>query len=249
MKMITAKDYSNMSEKAAAYLLDKIKQAPDLTLGLATGGTPIETYKCLVQDHKKNNTTYQHITTFNLDEYIGVKAEDPNSYYHYMKEHLFDHVDIPKQQINIPNGMASDLEQECKEYEQKIADRGGIDLQLLGLGSNGHIGFNEPGTAFDSTTHVIELTQATREANARFFDKMEEVPKQAITMGIANIMKSREILLIVSGEKKSKALDRLLNGEIDPSFPASILKKHPNVTIIADEAVLKHTRVPSTFLQ
>lgn len=241
MEIITAKDYTEMSQIAADIFSKRVRQDAKLTLGLATGGTPIETYKCLTLDHQKNQTSYQKVTTFNLDEYIGLEPTDHNSYQYYMKTNLFNHIDIPKQQTHIPNGKAENPHKECETYDQQITVRGGIDLQLLGIGSNGHIGFNEPGTSFDTATHVENLTTGTREANARFFNSIDEVPKQAITMGIGTIMRSKEILLIVSGESKSKALARLLEGEIDPSFPASVLKKHAHVTIVADTDALKYT--------
>ncbi|MDC3418568.1 glucosamine-6-phosphate deaminase [Aquibacillus salsiterrae] len=244
MKLISAKNYSDMSQVAASFLLGKIKNTDRLTLGLATGGTPIQTYNFLIKDHKENNTSYQHVTTFNLDEYVGVATNDPRSYHHYMDDMLFTSIDIPKTQTHIPDGVAGNLEAECDRYEQKIAASGGIDVQLLGLGSNGHIGFNEPGTAFDTKTHVVDLTEATRKANARFFDHIDEVPKQAITMGIATIMRSKEILLLVSGERKSNALAQLLEGKVDPAFPASILREHPNVSIIADHDALGDINVP-----
>ncbi|MCP8617813.1 glucosamine-6-phosphate deaminase [Salirhabdus salicampi] len=237
MKIIKAKNYTEMSQLASERIFDKIKNVANVTLGLATGGTPTRTYQYLIDDYEKNNTSYSHVTTFNLDEYIGLSPNDSNSYRYYMDKHLFNHIPIPKEQTHIPNGLAKDLQLECEAYEKKI-DNHGIDLQILGLGSNGHIGFNEPGTNFDSNTHVVNLADSTREANARFFNSLEEVPTKAITMGIRSIMKSKEIILLVSGERKKEALTRLLDGEVDESFPASILKQHPNVTIIADKAVL-----------
>jgi glucosamine-6-phosphate deaminase len=239
MKIIEANDYQEMSQLAADYIINLVKENPNLTLGLATGGTPKNTYKLLIADHKNNGTSYNSISTFNLDEYIGLAPEDVNSYHYYMNQALFKHIDIKSQNIFIPNGLTSNIERECKEYEAKIAAHGGIDLQLLGIGANGHIGFNEPGTSFHSNTHVIDLAPSTREANARFFDSKDDVPNQAITMGIASIMASKKILLLVSGEGKSNTLKRLLSEEgPDESFPASILKKHPHVTIIADKKAL-----------
>lgn len=243
MKIIAVKDYEEMSQKAAGFIIERVSEESKLVLGLATGGTPIGTYQCMVKDHQTNHTSYQHVVTFNLDEYIGMKPEDPNSYHYYMAEHLFDHIDIPKEQIHLPDGQAEDLAGECKAYDQKIEEHGGIDMQILGLGSNGHIGFNEPGTPFDTATHVIDLTEDTREANARFFNSLDEVPTQAITMGIKSIMKSRKILLLVSGEEKSEALARFLDGEADPSFPASVLKKHDDVIVIADAGALRETDI------
>ncbi|WP_226038575.1 glucosamine-6-phosphate deaminase [Aquibacillus saliphilus] len=247
MRIVPVENYTTMSKAVASILLERIKQASKLTLGLATGGTPIQTYNYLIEDYKKNKTSYQHVSTFNLDEYIGLKSTDPNSYHYYMNDYLFSHIDIPKQNTNIPNGDAQNLQQECEAFEKKIQEHGGVDIQLLGLGSNGHIGFNEPGTPFDTSTHVVNLTEATRQANARYFNSIDEVPTQAITMGISSIMKSKEIVLLVSGEEKSKALKKLIDGEIDSSFPASILNNHEKVTIFADREALIYTDITSTM--
>lgn len=243
MKVIRTSNYQEMSKIAANIILNRIHSNPAITLGLATGGTPIRTYAYLAQDYQERHTTYSHVTTFNLDEYIGVARNDPNSYYYYMHKHLFSKVNIPEDQIFIPNGLAEDLEAECIAYEQNIQEHNGIDLQLLGLGKNGHIGFNEPGTAFSQHTHVVSLTPSTIQANARFFRSPEEVPKKAITMGIGSIMESKEILLLVSGKEKQPALHELLHGKIDEQFPASILNNHENVTIIADEDAIMNTDI------
>lgn len=241
MKLIKATDYSDMSKRAAELILKQIKQTNQLTLGLATGSTPIKTYQHMIRDHQQNQTSYQHVTTFNLDEYVGIDPEDPNSYHQYMQSNLFNHIDIPIEQTHIPDGQATNPVEECIDYEKKLHDHGGIDIQILGLGGNGHIGFNEPGTSFDTLTHVIELTPATRTANARFFNRLAEVPTQAITMGISTILESKQIFLLVSGKEKSDALRKLLeNEETDTSFPASALHKHPNVTIIADQEALQY---------
>jgi len=238
MKIIEVKDYKEMSQKAAQIILDKVKDTSSLVLGLATGGTPVGTYEQLVKDYKENQTSYQHVHTVNLDEYVGLKKENPTSYDFYMKDNLFNHIDIPIDQTHLPNGMESDLQKECQQYDSLIENLGGVDLQLLGIGVNGHIGFNEPGTSFESTTNVVELTASTREANACYFDNPFEVPTHAITMGIATIMKSKQILLLVSGSKKADALYKLLYEDIDEKMPASILKKHAAVTIIADSEAL-----------
>jgi glucosamine-6-phosphate deaminase len=241
------KNYQEMSLAAAQYIINMLKNTPKLTLGLATGGTPQGVYQHLIEDHKKNGTSYEHVTSFNLDEYIGLSKDDPNSYYTYMYENLFKHINISLQQTNIPSGTNANLQSECEEYENKIQQNGGIDLQLLGIGSNGHIGFNEPGTSFQSKTHVVDLTQSTREANARYFTSIEEVPTQAITMGIHSIYNSKEILLLASGKAKQDAMIKLLNGDVTESFPASILKQHPNATIIADEEALLGVKDVSLF--
>jgi glucosamine-6-phosphate deaminase len=245
MKIIEAKDYNKMSALAADYIIEKIKANPSLNLGLATGGTPVGIYSNLINDHQKNGLSYRDITTFNLDEYVGLSGENPNSYRYYMDDQLFNHIDIQKSKTNIPHGDVADIQKECLDYEKLIANQGGIDLQILGIGSNGHIGFNEPGTSFDSNTHVVQLAPSTLEANARFFNSPEEVPTEAVTMGIATIMKSKQILLLISGESKKEALFRLINGEVNESFPASVLKNHPCVTIIADEAALADSKVHS----
>ncbi|RIW34662.1 glucosamine-6-phosphate deaminase [Bacillus salacetis] len=238
MKLIEVKDYQEMSRRAAEFIIEKVRNAHAINLGLATGGTPVGTYQCLVEDHKKNLTSYKNVTTFNLDEYVGLSGKNPNSYRYYMNENLFNHIDIDASHTHIPQGNAEDLEKECIFYEQEIERHGGIDLQVLGIGSNGHIGFNEPGTSFNTGTHIVDLAPSTREANARYFASQEEVPSKAITMGISTILKSKEILLLVSGERKQEALVKLFEGEVDERFPASVLKNHPCVTIIADEAAI-----------
>ncbi|MFJ7727913.1 glucosamine-6-phosphate deaminase [Neobacillus sp. NPDC097160] len=245
MKIIEVKDYTEMSQKAAEYILEKVRQNPTIKLGLATGGTPVGTYKKLIEDHQKNGTSYQNVTTFNLDEYIGLSGENKNSYRYFMDEQLFNHIDINRQNTNIPRGDSKDIEEECQRYEELLAKYGGIDLQILGIGSNGHIGFNEPGTNFTSQTHVIELAPSTINANARYFNRIEEVPTKAVTMGISTIMKSKEILLLVSGETKKQAMGKLLNGNVTESFPASVLKNHPCVTIIADKAAVSGLMIHS----
>lgn len=243
MKIIEVEDYQQMSNRAAEFIIEKVIQNPSINLGLATGGTPIGTYKCLIEDHKKNGTSYQKVTTFNLDEYIGLSGDNKNSYRYFMNDQLFNYIDVDKAKTNIPNGIAVDFQEECSRYEDLIDTQGVVDLQILGIGSNGHIGFNEPGTSFGSKTHIVELADSTIQANARFFDRIEEVPTKAITMGISTIMKSKEILLLVSGEKKKEALFSLLNGEINERFPASVLKNHPCVTIIADKVATADLKV------
>jgi glucosamine-6-phosphate deaminase len=234
LKLITTSIYEELSQQAAEQIVSRIKSNPALNLGLATGSTPTGLYQELIRDHKQNKTSYKEINTFNLDEYIGISKKDRNSYHYFMCEHLFEHIDIPLEQTHIPDGTAKDLDEECKRYEQFINEHGGIDLQILGIGQNGHIGFNEPGTPFESRTHIIDLAESTRKANSRFFDSLEDVPKQAITMGIASIMDSKEIFLLVSGASKAEALATLMNGNVSEDFPASALKNHGNVTIFAD---------------
>ncbi len=240
MKIISTEDYAEMSLKAGLLLTDRIRSNPSITLGMATGSTPLGTYQFLIKDHQENQTTYKQVKSVNLDEYIGLAISDSNSYHYFMQKNLFEHLDIHESNTYLPNGSASDLEAECNRYEKLIDDIGGVDLQILGIGQNGHIGFNEPGTSFNSRTHIITLEEDTRNANARFFNSIEEVPKQAITMGISTILKSKEIFLLASGESKAEALGRLIKDGISEEFPASALKSHANVTIIADKDALKY---------
>lgn len=236
--VITVEDYEEMSMVAAKFIIDKVKNNSKLTLGLSTGGTPKKVYENLILDHRKNQTSYKGVTTFNLDEYVGLADTHPNSYHYYMLHRLFKHIDIPDHQCHIPSGLVNDIEEECAKYEKIIYSVGGIYLQILGLGENGHIGFNEPGTSFSKRTHVTTLTNETRLANSRYFNRVEEVPKQAITMGIETILSSQQILLLVSGEKKAKALDACINGELDEDIPCTALQKHHKVTIVADKEAL-----------
>ncbi|WP_010532108.1 glucosamine-6-phosphate deaminase [Lentibacillus jeotgali] len=238
MDIIRVKDYVEMSERACEIMRNQIKQFDSSVLGLATGSTPEGLYHQLIGEYKKGNMSFANVTTFNLDEYVGLATDDPNSYRYYMNEKLFSHIDLPDEQTYLPNGVADDLEKECRDYEALIKGAGYIDLQVLGLGLNGHIGFNEPGTPVDSRTHVVDLDESTREANARFFNSPDDVPKKALTMGIGSIMESKRIVLLVSGEKKADAVKQLVRGEITEEFPASILQQHDNATLIADEEAL-----------
>lgn len=236
MNITKVKDYEEMSSRAAEYLLKKIVKLKKPVIGLATGSTPEGLYKHLIE--KKEEISFKNATTFNLDEYVGLGKNDPNSYHFYMNDKLFNHIDIKKENTHLPNGTAKDLKQECRDYEDAIREVGFVDVQILGIGLNGHIGFNEPGTPFTSRTHVVNLDESTRNANVRFFQSIEEVPRQAITMGIETIMESKEILLLISGKEKAHSLARLMKGPVDEQFPASILHKHAHVEIIADEAAL-----------
>ncbi|MFS0655196.1 glucosamine-6-phosphate deaminase [Bacillus sp. 179-C3.3 HS] len=235
MKIIEFKDKYELGKEAAAFIARTIEEKPDAVLGLATGGTPMDTYKELIQLHQSNQLSFKQVRTVNLDEYAGLEPEDENSYMTYMKRQLFDHIDIPEGQYHLPNGNASNLTEECLSYEKLIQELGGIDLQLLGIGQNGHIGFNEPGTPFDSKTHVVQLDENTRQANARYFSSIDEVPKEAITMGIQSILSSKKILLLASGTSKAEVIKYLEQAEIHPDFPASALKLHSDVTIFIDK--------------
>ncbi|MEK4145942.1 MULTISPECIES: glucosamine-6-phosphate deaminase [Robertmurraya] len=238
MEFIKVNDYQAMSERACSIMIETINRIKNPVLGLATGSTPEGLYQKIIEKFNEGKVSFQDVTTFNLDEYVGLDREDVNSYYRYMKEKLFNHVDIKLERVHLPNGAAADLEAECQRYEKQIRQAGKIDLQILGMGINGHIGFNEPGTPFSSRTHVVELEASTREANSRFFPTLDDVPTQALTMGIATIMESKEILLLVSGEQKAEAIARLTDGDISEDFPASILRNHPNVTVIVDEGAM-----------
>jgi len=221
-----------MSEHAAELLLDAIRNDPRLVLGLPTGRTPIGMYERVVRECAREYHCFRDVTTFNLDEYVGVPPEHPGSYATYMQQHLFAHVDLRPEQAHLPNGMAADRDAECARYEREIRDAGGLALTFLGLGRNGHIGFNEPGTPFDARTRVVTLTESTRKANAEFFPD-GEVPTQAITMGIATILESRRIVLLVAGHEKEHALARLRSAALDVDFPATALWTHRDVTVLS----------------
>lgn len=232
VKWIEVNTYEEMSRMAAEIFSKQLKENPKSVLGLATGGTPIGLYEQLVEEVKQGGITFKDVTTFNLDEYVGLAQESPASYWTYMHETLFNHVDINEDNVHLPNGVAHNLEEECANYDKHIAAAGGIDLQLLGIGVNGHIGFNEPGTSFDSLTHVVELTESTRTENAIYFEEGAEMPTHAVTMGIQSIMNAKEIVLLAFGERKLEAMEQLKTGVLTEDFPASQLTTHPNITII-----------------
>ncbi|GEN46601.1 glucosamine-6-phosphate deaminase [Alkalibacillus haloalkaliphilus] len=227
MRHIKVNRYENFSQTAAELMMNQVEKKPNSTLGLATGSTPKGMYQELV----KRSADLSQAVTFNLDEYVGISSDHPQSYRSFMEENLFQHIRVGE--TLIPDGEAADLAAECERYEQLINQHGGIDLQVLGLGHNGHIGFNEPGTPFSSRTHVVDLAETTRKANARFFNSLNEVPKKAITMGIETIMEADQIILLVYGEDKQQAVNRLLQGDVNEQFPASILHEHPNVTLVS----------------
>ena len=239
MKWQSVESAEALSARAAELLLGAIRENPRIVLGLPTGRTPIGMYERVVSECTREYHCFRDVTTFNLDEYAGVPREHPASYFTYMRTHLFDHVDIRPENAHIPNGVAPDLQLECARYEREIADAGGLDLTFLGLGRNGHIGFNEPGTPFDARTRVVELTQSTRHANASDF-AAGNVPTHAITMGIATILGSRAIVLLAAGSGKEEAIARLRSGEIDESFPASALWKHDDVTVLTVRSARVH---------
>lgn len=236
MKIYKAKDYKDMSRKAANIISAQVIMKPNCVLGLATGSTPIGTYDQLVEWYNKGDLDFSEVTTVNLDEYKGLPRTNDQSYYYFMHQHLFDRVNINPEQTNVPNGMEPDAEKECGRYEELIRSVGGVDLQLLGLGHNGHIGFNEPGAAFEKETHCVDLTESTIEANKRFFESADDVPKQAYTMGIKTIMQAKKILIVVNGEGKADIVERAFFGPVTPEVPASILQMHNDVTLVGDEA-------------
>ena len=239
MKIIRAKDYQDMSRKAANIISAQVIMKPDCVLGLATGGTPVGTYAQLVDWYNKGDLDFSEVTTVNLDEYRGLPKEHPQSYWYFMNENLFSKVNIDPAKTNLPDGTNMDAEAECKRYDAVIRSVGGVDLQLLGIGPNGHIGFNEPGEAFELETHCIDLAPTTIEANKRFFDGNEDlVPKQAYTMGIRTIMQARKVLMVVNGAGKAEIVKKAFFGPVTPEVPASILQLHPDFILVGDEEAL-----------
>lgn len=235
MKVVECKDYDEMSAIAANIVAAQITLKSNCILGLPTGGTPVGMYANLAKKCASGSLSFAEVTTFNLDEYFPIKRTNDQSYYYFMNKNLYSHVDLKAENINIPNGEAADAAKEGARYDSKIDSMGGIDLQVLGIGPNGHIGFNEPDNELVAATHQTSLTQSTIEANARFFEKEEDVPKHAITLGMANIMKAKRIIMLVSGKNKHDALQGLLSGKISCKNPSTMLLLHPNVTVIADQ--------------
>lgn len=225
-----------VNEAGAAIISGLVLMNPQAVLGLATGGTPVGIYERLAADYKRGMFSLREVTTFNLDEYVGLPGSHPQSYRAYMQEHLFRHVDLPEDQAHLPDGQAADVAAECRRYDELIARAGRIDLQLLGLGHNGHIGFNEPGRELTGGTHVVELAEETRQANARFFASPDEVPRQAITMGVGTIMKAKTVLLVVKGADKADIVRQALQGPVTTDCPASLLQTHPNLIVLLDAA-------------
>ena len=238
MRIIRAKDYMDVSRKAAAIIAAQVQLKPDCVLGLATGSSPVGTYKELIAKYESGELDFSQVKTVNLVEYVGLTADHDQSYAYFMRNNLFDHVNIDQANCNIPNGMNPDAEGECARYDAVIAGFGGADLQLLGLGPTGHIGFNAPGEAFVKGTNKVELTKATIDANARFFEKREDVPTHAYTMGIGGIMQAKRVLLVVNGKGKAQAVKDCFFGPIKPQAPGSILQLHPDFTLVADEEAL-----------
>lgn len=235
MRIICVDNYEQMSKKASNLVESQLILKPNSVLGLATGETPLGMYRKLIEAYNDGNIDFSEVITFNLDEYCGLSKENKQSYYYYMQENFFKHININMDHINIPHCMGTDIERECLEYEKKIRSCGGIDFQILGIGRNGHIGFNEPDIKFEALTHVVSLDEQTIEDNSRFFDTIKAVPKKAISMGIKTIMRARRIVLLASGEEKADAIYGAIYGKITPELPASVLQLHPNVIFIIDK--------------
>lgn len=235
MKIIVTKNYEELSRKAGNLFASQLILKTNAVIGLATGSSPVGMYKELIRIYQAGDIDFDEVVSFNLDEYIGLSPDNEQSYHYFMKENLFNHINIRPENIHIPSGIAVDMNVAAQSYDNMIEEAGGIDIQILGIGNNGHIGFNEPDVKFEARTHIVELEKETIEANSRFFDSIEEVPTQAISMGIKNIMQSRKIVLIASGEGKAKVVQQMIEGPITPELPASVLQLHPDVTIILDQ--------------
>ncbi|HEX3038934.1 MAG TPA: glucosamine-6-phosphate deaminase [Caproiciproducens sp.] len=238
MKIIAAEDYQSMSRKAANIISAQVILFPRSVLGLATGSTPLGIYRQLIDWYQKGDVDFREVRSVNLDEYCGLSPQSPQSYHFYMWENFFSQINIRPENVHIPDGLAADIEAECAGYDRLIAELGGIDLQLLGLGNTGHIGFNEPNESFDKMTHKVTLKPQTISANSRFFKNADEVPRFAVTMGIKAMMQAKKILLVVSGDSKAEILEKALYGPVTPEIPASILQLHPDVTVVADQDAL-----------
>ncbi len=235
MLVLVKENYDDMSKEAAKIVAALVRRKPDCVLGLATGSTPLGLYKELIRMHKEEGLDFSKVTTFNLDEYVGLPPEHDQSYHYFMWENLFKHINIDPSRVHVPHGMADDVEEHCRWYEERIKKAGGIDLQVLGIGANGHIAFNEPGSSLGSRTRIKTLTEKTRQDNARFFKSIDEVPKYAITMGIGTIMEARQLLLLASGKNKAHAIKITVEGPITAMVPATIVQMHPKATIIVDK--------------
>ena len=236
MRIIRTKNYDDMSRKAANLIGALVVTKPDCVLGLATGSTPIGTYKVLIERCAQGDLDFSQVKSINLDEYVGLSGEHDQSYRYFMNNNLFNHINIDKANTNVPNGLAEDVDAECQRYNDVINTLGPIDIQVLGMGHNGHIGFNEPDDHFPLETHKVDLAQSTIDANARFFASADEVPRQALTMGIKTIMQAKKVLVVVSGKDKAEIVKKAFTGPVTPQVPASILQMHSDVILVADEA-------------
>ena len=234
MKVIVVKDYDEMSQKCAEIFIEQLQKKPASVLGLATGGSPVGTYQRIVKAYQEGLIDFKDVKPYNLDEYCGISILHPQSYYFFMHDNLFNHVDIVEDNVHLPSASGENIDKQCAAYNEML-HKVEIDIQLLGIGSNGHIAFNEPGTPFELETHVVELTDKTRQDNKRFFNSIDEVPTHAVTMGIKNIMQAKRIVMLISGKNKAETVKQLLTGPVTEKFPASILNNHPDVTVIIDE--------------
>ena len=239
MRIIVCENYEEVSKKAAQMILSQVTLKPNSVLGLATGSTPIGMYENLVKLNKNGDIDFSEVRTFNLDEYYKLPKESDQSYHYFMYKNLFDHINTNPENIHIPNGMTADVDAECERYDKLIKEAGGVDIQVLGIGNNAHIGFNEPTINFEKGTHLVELEESTIEANSRFFDNIEDVPKKAITMGVGSIFKSKKIMLIATGENKAEAIYNTVYGKVVPEVPASILQFHSDIVLILDKKAAK----------
>ncbi len=235
MKIIYVSNYEEMSRRAAGIIAAEVIHKPHCVLGLATGSSPVGTYKQLIRWNQEGVLDFSDVTSVNLDEYLGLDPKNDQSYRYFMQTNLFDHINIDPAKTFVPSGIAADVEAECRAYDDRITDLGGIDLQLLGIGLDGHIGFNEPADTFEKATHVVDLHESTIEANARFFESMDQVPRQAVTMGMGGIMQAKKVLLIANGKAKKEIVEKAFFGPITPLVPASILQLHPDLTVIYSE--------------
>ncbi|MCP2240693.1 glucosamine-6-phosphate deaminase [Thermoanaerobacterium thermosaccharolyticum] len=235
MRLIITNDYDEMSKTAAEIIKEQVNRKANSVLGLATGSTPLGTYRELIKMYKNGEVDFSYVITFNLDEYVGLPDDHPQSYHYFMYENLFNHINIKKENIHIPKGISDDFDRDCKLYDEAIEKFGEIDLQILGLGVNGHIGFNEPDDYINTKTHIVELAEETINANKRFFKSIDEVPRKAVTMGLGTIMKAKKILLLASGKNKAKAIKETLNGYLTTDVPSTVLSLHPDATIIIDK--------------
>jgi len=238
MQILSCVDYADMSHKTARILAAQVQLKPRSVLGLATGSTPVGTYQDLVRLYQDERLDFSKVITVNLDEYYGLGPDHAQSYHYFMRQNLFDHINISLENTHVPDGLTKNVAAACADYDALVASLGGTDIQLLGIGDNGHIAFNEPNTIFFADTHLVELNEETINANARFFESEAEVPRQAITMGMRSILSAKLILLLANGPKKAAAIAQMINGPVDPQLPASILQLHPNVMVIADQDAL-----------
>ncbi len=249
MRVIIEKDAQHASERAAKLIADSLVAKPEFVLGLATGSTPLGIYEALIRKHKEGKLDFSNVTSFNLDEYVGLGPADPNSYRYFMQESLFDHINIPPENTNVPDGRALDFKTYCQQYERKIIEAGGIDLQLLGIGRDGHIAFNEPGSSLGSRTRLKTLTSETIRDNSRFFGGIENVPRLAITMGVGTILETRKCLLVAFGENKAHAISQAIEGAVTAQVTASALQLHPDVTVVIDEDAGRHLKRKSYYAE